>query len=147
MNRKGFTLIELLAIIVVIAIVAVIVAPNVIKSFEKSKTKAYDILIGNIAAAGQNYYLECDNDYENLIKINPNYCNKTNNNTIEVSLEELVKLGMLKSSDNSSTIVNPKNNKEIKNCIITITKVVDEETFKTTFSIDIPNLDNPEESC
>ena len=147
MNKKGFTLIELLAIIVVIAIVAVIVAPNVIKSLNKSKVKAYNILIKNIETAGQNYYLECDNDYENLTSINSDYCYKIDENTIEVSLGELAELGILKASGNNNSVINPKNNKEIDDCVITIIKEVNEETWNTTFYVDIPDIDNPDESC
>ncbi len=147
MNKKGFTLIELLAIIVVMGIVAVLVAPNIIKSYKKSKEKSYDILIENIETAGENYYLECDNNYEYLTGIDEGYCYKTDENTIEVSLGELAELGILKASGNNNIISNPKNNKEISNCTITITKEVNEETWKTTFSIDIPDIDNPEKSC
>ena len=144
MNRKGFTLIELLAIIVVIGIVAVLVAPSIVNSFNKSKEKAYNILIDNIKIAGENYYIECENG--NLKSINSNYCKKEDN-VISVTLGELAELGILKASGNNNIISNPKNNKEINNCTITINNEINEETWKTTFSVDIPDIDNPEESC
>lgn len=141
MNKKGFTLIELLAIIIVIAIVAVIAAPNIVKSFNKSKEKSYTILINNIKVAGENYYLECENgDLSDTTKYAELACS-INNNTVEVSLGQLEELGILKANSNNSSIINPKNKKDISMCNIIITKVVGEHS-KTTFSIEIP-----EEEC
>ena len=134
MNRKGFTLIELLAIIVVIGIVAVLVAPSIIKSFNTSKEKAYNLLINNIRTAGENYYLECENG--NLKSINSKYCNQ-NDSKITVTLNELVELGILKASDNNNSIKNPQNDKDIGNCSITIEKEIGDYS-KTTFDITIP---------
>lgn len=141
MNKKGFTLVELLAIIVVMGIVAVLVAPNIIKSFKKSKEKSYDILIKNIETAGENYYLECENgDLSDSRKYGNLACSISNNNT-SVTLENLLNLGILKSSDNNDKVINPKNSKNISNCSITITKVVG-ENYKVTFDVNIP-----EETC
>lgn len=139
MNRKGFTLIELLAIIVVIAIVGVLVAPSVINSFNKSKDKAYDLLIDNIKTAGENYYQECE--YGNLKNIKQNYCIKRegSDNTLVTNLGILVETGLLKANqaetNGQNKIVNPATNKDIKNCQIEIIKNVDKETYKTTFDV------------
>lgn len=141
MNKKGFTLVELLAVIVVIAIIAVIIAPNVIKLFNKSKDKSYDILINNIRTAGENYYQECEyGDLSNTSKYGELKCT-INNNATTVSLGKLVELGILKASGNNNSITNPKNSKNISNCNITITKVVGEHS-KTTYTVNIP-----EETC
>ncbi len=141
MNKKGFTLIELLAIIVVIAIVAVIVAPSVIKLFNKSKNKSYDLLIEDIRVAGENYYQECEHgDLSDTTKYGHLACS-ISGNTSNVTLGKLVELGILKASGNNNSITNPKNSKDISNCNITITKVVGEHS-KTTFNINIP-----EEEC
>lgn len=137
MNKRGFTLIELLAIIVVIAIVAVIAAPNIVKSFNKSKDKSYTILINNIKTAGENYYLECEHgDLASTTKYGELACN-INNNKIEVSLGQLSELGLLKASGNTNSVINPKNSKDISSCVVNITKIVGEHS-KTTFSVEIP---------
>lgn len=141
MNKKGFTLIELLAIIVVMGIVAVLVAPNIIKSFNKSKEKSYDILIENIKTSGENYYLECENgDLSDTSKYGNLACS-ISNNTTTVTLGNLLNLGILKTSGNKDKVINPKNSKDISNCSITIIKVV-EDNYKVTFDINIP-----EETC
>lgn len=141
MNKKGFTLVELLAIIVVIAIVAVLVSPSVIRLFNKSKEKSYDILINNIKTAGENYYQECENgDLTNSSKYGSLACSISNNN-INVTLKSLVELGILKASGNNKIVINPKNNKDISSCTITVTKVVG-ANYKTTYTINIP-----EETC
>ena len=141
MNRKGFTLIELLAIIVVLSIVLVLLIPNIIGLFNKSKDKSYNILIEDIKIAGENYYQECEyGDLSDTSKYSNLACSISNKSTT-VSLGNLVSLGILKASGNNNTIVNPKNKKNISSCTITITKVVGEHS-KTTFNVSIP-----EKSC
>lgn len=136
MNRKGFTLIELLAIIVIIALVAVIVSPSIIGLFNTSKDKLYNIMIEDIKTAGENYYLECENGDLSNQRYGDMACS-ISNNTTTVSLGNLVKLGLLKSSSNNSTAINPKNKKDIGNCSIEIRKVVS-DNYKTSFIINIP---------
>lgn len=143
MNKKGFTLIELLAIIVVIAIIAVIVAPSVISLFDTSKDKSYDILMNDIKIAGENYYQECEyGDLSDASKYGDMAC-RINGNTTTVSLGNLAKLGILKSSGNNNSVINPKTNESIDNCEITIKKNVD-ENIKVTYKI-IGNNNCPEE--
>ena len=143
MNKKGFTLIELLAIIVVIAIIAIIVAPSVISLFETSKNKSYDILMNDIKTAGENYYQECEyGDLSDASKYGDMACS-INGNTTTVSLGNLAKLGILKSSGNNNSVINPKTNESIDNCELTIKKNVD-ENIKVTYKI-IGNNNCPEE--
>jgi len=143
MNRKGFTLIELLAIIVVMGIIAVLVTPNIISSYKKSKEKSYNILIEGIKTAGENYYQECEyGDLADSSKYGSLSCSiNDRSNTSVVSLGNLAKLGILKASNNN--VINPMTNKPINDCQITITKNVD-ENYKVTYTI-IGNTNCPEE--
>ncbi len=55
-NKKGFTLAELLVVIAIIAILAAVVAPNVIKSIEKSKVIAIEANYRAVKTATLVYY-------------------------------------------------------------------------------------------
>ena len=143
MNRKGFTLIELLAIIVVIAVVAVLIAPNIIESFNASKNKSYDLLIENIKVAGENYYQECEyGDLSDTSKYGTLACSiSTSNNSTIVTLGKLASLGILKTNnkDNNGNyiVTNPKTSNNINNCEIKIIKNVNSSTYKTTYTISL----------
>lgn len=153
MNNKGFTLIELLVTIILISILMTISTVSVIGLLNKSKQKSYDILIKNIETATENFYEECDNS--NLIesKIN-SFCvekistiTNTNNKVATVSLKDLVNYGFLKSSsknNNNKTVTNPKDNKDIGDCKITITKNIDN---KGVVTYTITPVSNTNESC
>lgn len=153
MNNKGFTLIELLVTIILISILMTISTVSVIGLLNKSKQKSYDILIKNIETATENFYEECDN--ANLIetKINAFCVEKistipnTNNKVATVSLKDLVNYGFLKSSsknNNNKTVTNPKDNKDIGDCKITITKNIDSKGIVT---YTITPVSNTNESC
>lgn len=153
MNNKGFTLIELLVTIILISILMTISTVSVIGLLNKSKQKSYDILIKNIETATENFYEECDN--ANLIetKINAFCVEKistipnTNNKVATVSLKDLVNYGFLKSSsknNNNKTVTNPKDNNDIGDCKITITKNIDSKGIVT---YTITPVSNTNESC
>lgn len=153
MNNKGFTLIELLVTIILISILMTISTVSVIGLLNKSKQKSYDILIKNIETATENFYEECDNT--NLIesKINAFCVEKistipnTNNKVATVSLKDLVNYGFLKSSsknNNNKTVTNPKDNNDIGDCKITITKNIDSKGIVT---YTITPVSNTNESC
>ncbi len=153
MNNKGFTLIELLVTIILISILMTISTVSVIGLLNKSKQKSYDILIKNIETATENFYEECDN--ANLIetKINAFCVEKistipnTNNKVATVSLKDLVNYGFLKSSsknNNNKTVTNPKDNNDIGDCKITITKNIDNKGIVT---YTITPVSNTNESC
>lgn len=153
MNNKGFTLIELLVTIILISILMTISTVSVIGLLNKSKQKSYDILIKNIETATENFYEECDN--ANLIetKINAFCVEKistipnTNNKVATVSLKDLVNYGFLKSSsknNNNKTVTNPKDNNDIGDCKITITKNIDN---KGVVTYTITPVSNTNESC
>lgn len=153
MNNKGFTLIELLVTIILISILMTISTVSVIGLLNKSKQKSYDILIKSIETATENFYEECDN--ANLIetKINAFCVEKistipnTNNKVATVSLKDLVNYGFLKSSsknNNNKTVTNPKDNNDIGDCKITITKNIDNKGIVT---YTITPVSNTNESC
>lgn len=153
MNNKGFTLIELLVTIILISILMTISTVSVIGLLNKSKQKSYDILIKNIETATENFYEECDN--ANLIETKINaFCvekistiTNTNNKVATVSLKDLVNYGFLKSSsknNNNKTVTNPKDNNDIGDCKITITKNIDSKGIVT---YTITPVSNTNESC
>ena len=149
MNRKGFTLIELLATIVVLALVISISTYSVITIIKHAREKNYKLLIENIKDASELYYQECK------------YANNTGiacSSDGTVTLGDLVKYGYLKGNGTNEsdkyTIVNPLNNKDISNCMISIT-YVDGKIVVTSLSSDAScsfeyqediNTGNPESS-
>lgn len=132
MNKKGFTLIELLAVIILVALIGVLVMPTVINTTNQTKQKSYDILIKNIVTSAQTYYEECEyGDLSNNTKYGSYAC-IMNNNTITITLGTLANTGFLSvkdvDSNNKKKVLNPKNNYDISECNITITKTKNEVT-------------------
>lgn len=117
MNNKGFTLVELLATLVVLSIVMSIGTFSIIAIVNSSKNKNYELLISNIKSAAEVYYQECKYSNESV-----SWCDKTGN--YNITLGDLVRYGYLKgnqkNSDDTFTIVNPKNNESIADCMIHI---------------------------
>ena len=131
MNKKGFTLIELLAVIILVALIGVLVMPTVIDTTNQTKQKSYDILIKNIVTSAQTYYEECE--YGNLSNEKyGTYACKINNNTVTITLGTLANTGFLPvkdvDSNNKKKVLNPKNNYDMTDCPITITKTKNEVT-------------------
>ena len=153
MNKKGFTLIELLAVIILVALIGVLVMPTVINTTNQTKQKSYDILIKNIVTSAQTYYEECEyGDLSNNTKYGSYACN-INNNTITITLGTLANTGFLSvkdvDSNNKKKVLNPKNNYDISECNITITKTKNEVTDengiknnKVTYTITAGTLNN-----
>ena len=148
MNRKGFTLIELLAVIILIALIAVLIVPNIIDTMTKSKEASYQLLVKNIVTASKSYYEECEyGDLSNKEKYGEEYAceikiekNDDNNNYyyIELTLSDLANTGFLSVKDvdenNKKQVLDPRNNNNISDCQITITKKIDEK-YKVTYTI------------
>lgn len=149
MNRKGFTLIELLAVIVLISIIMIITVPNVVEYVKSSKETSYKILIKNIVTSAQTYYEECEyGDLSDSSKYGSYACQIINGNTIKTTLGALANTGMLSVKDvdpndkNKKIVLNPKDNKDISSCNVTITKTVD-SNYKVTYNItssDCPDI-------
>ena len=140
MNRKGFTLIELLAVIILIAIIGIITVPNLLNTVDSSKEASYDILIKNIVTASKTYYEECEyGDLSNSTKYGDYACIITDK-TITIKLSDLANTGFLSVSvkdvdeNNKKQVLDPRNNNNISDCQITITKNVD-ASFKVTYTI------------
>ena len=132
MNRKGFTLIELLAVIILIALIAVLIVPNILDTMTKSKEASYQLLVKNIVTSAKTYYEECEyGDLSNGTKYGSYAC-IINNNTITITLGTLANTGFLSVKDvdlnNKKKVLNPKNNYDISECNITITKTKNEVT-------------------
>lgn len=120
MNRKGFTLIELLAVIILIGLVATLIMPTAINSLKESKQKSYEIFIENVKTAAANYYMECENGGTNI------ECN-ISGNTLTTTFYSLARNGFLKGTsvkDDKSllNVLDPRNNNNLNDCQITITK-------------------------
>lgn len=55
MNRRGFTLIELLAVIIILGLVMVIVIPNSINGYKKSRLKVEESFISRLSESIDSY--------------------------------------------------------------------------------------------
>ena len=121
MNRKGFTLVELLATIVILAIVVGLGSYAIVGIINTAKEKNYSLLVTNIKDASEQYYQECR--YSNAA-ISNDMCT-LNESGYVISLGQLVEYGFLKGNgtkeDDTYTIVNPKNDNNISDCMITVT--------------------------
>lgn len=150
MNKKGFTLIELLAVIVVLGVVLLLAMPSILDSINASRDSSYKILIGNIKTAAETYYQECE--YGDLSDKNKygSYACSIDASSITIPLSSLANTGFLKVSDTKKVagkevkvVLNPKNNADMSDCQIKITKVketnTDEnniENIKVTYKVE-----------
>ena len=55
-NKKGFTLVELIAVIALLAAILLIVMPNIVRTFDNGKVKAFATLV-------QDVYRQAEKDY------------------------------------------------------------------------------------
>lgn len=94
MNQKGFTMIEILAVFTITAVILLIAVPQIISTLKKGNDTAYKEFEDNVFIAAEAYIQD-----ENI--------NITNNVT-QITLEQLVNSGYLKS-----TLVNPKNHEKV----------------------------------
>lgn len=122
MNNKGFTLVELLVTLLLLGIIATISITGVISVMTNSKNSEYKVLIKNIETGAKMFYEDCE--YGTLV--GNSVCNKTEDTedtdntyiyTIELSV--LTKYGFL-TGNSSGQVINPKDNKNISGCEITI---------------------------
>ncbi len=138
MNQKGFTLIELLAVLFIIAILAVLITPSILDSLEKSRQASYNIMIENIITSSKIYYEECEyGDLTDRDKYGDYACS-INNDTITITIESLVKTGILTGKDidaqEEKVIEDPRNNNNISSCLIKIEKQKDSKG-KVTYKV------------
>lgn len=121
MNKKGFTLIELLMVIALIAIISMILIPNVVNMISTNKQKSCENLKKNIISATKLYVNE--NKYD---------LNFTCNNTIDISISELIEAGKL-SGDIKNHIKNPINNEDLTDKSVEVTFNCQTKQFQYVF--------------
>lgn len=114
MNNKGFTLVELLVTLLLLGIIATISITGVISVMNNSKNSEYKVLIKNIETGAKMFYEDCE--YGTLV--GNSVCNKTGD-TYTIKLSDLTKYGFLTGNSNGK-VINPKDNKNISGCEITI---------------------------
>ena len=122
-NNKGCTLIELLEIIVLLGVIAIIVAPNVLKGGENAKKTLLSQKVETIETAAVTYgqdnkdkfTTECDSPGEPCEGISNCYCFDP-----KIKVENLIGDGLLSPDKDKTSIYNPLNDMDIKNCEIQI---------------------------
>lgn len=115
LNSKGFTLVELIATIVILALVMSIGSYTVVSLINDSREKDYELFISQVNDAAETFYNECK-----YMNTGMAICDKST-----VTLGELVSSGFLKGnstdSNGYSTVMNPRDKENIKDCLISIT--------------------------
>lgn len=121
-------------------LIVVLVMPSIVDSLNKSKETSYKVLINNIKVAAETYYEECEyGDLSDQGKYGDYACKiETDPNSKEITLSDLANTGFLSVKDvdenNKKQVLDPRNNNNISDCQITITKNVD-ASFKVTYTI------------
>ena len=110
--KRGFTLVEMLITIGVIAIMFLIVVPEMSNVSRKTKENEYQRFLSDVFLSTEAYIQKNIENYPNL-----NYQNRK----VYVYFDELLNSGYLKS-----TILDPKNDKSVKDEDFTVQVFVDE---------------------
>lgn len=146
-NNKGFTLIEVLAVVVIIAVIGLIAVPNVLSIINTGKNSSYEILVKDITIAAIGLHEEVSFAESILYHYNTNGKTgdkiETLDNIITINLQTLVSNGFLTGTNNSDKstngnekiIINPKTKDDMGSCKIEIIKIVEDNTFKTSYTI------------
>ena len=117
MNKKGFTLVELLAVLVLISLLMGLAIPGINRISNNMKKKSYNQKIKLIESAAELWgqdnktRLQADTDCSSEIS----KCKK-------ITIADLIKENYLDSDNNSGKYANPKNDEDMKNCIVFVYK-------------------------
>lgn len=117
MNKKGFTLVELLAVLVLISLLMGLAIPGINRISNNMKKKSYNQKIKLVESAAELWgqdnktRLQTDTDCSSEIS----KCKK-------ITIADLIKDNYLDSDNNSGNYINPKNDKDMKNCEVFVYK-------------------------
>lgn len=117
MNKKGFTLVELLAVLVLISLLMGLAIPGINRISNNMKKKSYNQKIKLIESAAELWgqdnktRLQADTDCSSEIS----KCKK-------ITIADLIKENYLDSDNNSGKYINPKNDEDMKDCIVFVYK-------------------------
>jgi len=155
LNNKGFTLVELISAVVIISLLTIIISSNVLNSLKNSKEKSYEIVVENIITASKGLFEEVYSNellgvsdtsilykYDKDGNKTTNEINISNEQSIIINLQTLVSNGFLTGSTNTTgsgakkIIVNPKNQKNMGECKLKITKIINPINGKVTYTIE-----------
>ena len=117
MNKKGFTLVELLAVLVLISLLMGLAIPGINRISNNMKKKSYNQKIKLIESAAELWgqdnktRLQADTKFSSEIS----KCKK-------ITIAVLINENYLDSDNNSGKYINPKNDEDMKDCIVFVYK-------------------------
>ncbi len=153
-KQQGFTLVEVLAVIAIIAILGLIAVPSVLNTIKNSKNSSYSLMINDIKVALQELFEEVEYLGSNSTLYVYNSNGKTGNRVtiteeaeakrISLNLQTLVSNGFLSgtnnenpasgSNKNTKVLLDPRNNNDLGECQVEISKKVNDKG-KVTYQI------------
>lgn len=119
MNKKGFTLVELLAVLVLISLLMGLAIPGINRISNNMKKKSYNQKIKLIESAAELW------GQDNKTRLQANSECSIDNNKLpcyKIKVSELLSDNYLDSDNNSGKYANPKNDKDMKDCIVFVYK-------------------------
>lgn len=118
MNKKGFTLVELLAVLVLISLLMGLAIPGINRISNNMKKKSYNQKIKLVESAAELW------GQDNKTRLQTTSCNIDGNNVpcYKIEIEKLLSENYLDSDNNSGNYINPKNDKDMKNCKVFVYK-------------------------
>ena len=118
MNKKGFTLVELLAVLVLISLLMGLAIPGINRISNNMKKKSYNQKIKLIESAAELW------GQDNKTRLQTTSCNIDDNEVpcYKIEIKELLSENYLDSDNNSGKYINPKNDKDMKECIVFVYK-------------------------
>lgn len=118
MNKKGFTLVELLAVLVLISLLMGLAIPGINRISNNMKKKSYNQKIKLIESAAELW------GQDNKTRLQTTSCNIDDNEVpcYKIEIKELLSENYLDSDNNSGKYINPKNDEDMKECIVFVYK-------------------------
>ena len=118
MNKRGFTLVELLSVLVLISLLFGLAIPGINKISSNMKKKSYSKKVNLIESAA----ILWGQDNRTLLQSNDCTINGKKMSCYKITIGSLIENNYLDSDNNSGEYINPKNNKDMKDCNVFVYK-------------------------
>lgn len=117
MNKKGFTLVELLAVLVLISLLMGLAIPGINRISNNMKKKSYNQKIKLIESAAELW----GQDNKTRLQADTK-CSSEISKCKKITIAVLINENYLDSDNNSGKYINPKNDEDMKDCIVFVYK-------------------------